>query len=203
MSWPQDIEWNLKKNRFWLKRMWLWLASALYFLIQGLFRYLYDCTTFGTNRYIENWSFFLKWGLDDAHTTSRSWDMKSALFSAFLGVFGLFLQFPVNCVILILSKLINYKGKWSFCLKWGLNHSHTTNRSRVMKSAFFRHFGALLGVFWENAPSPVRSPTGFVIRTIKLTKKSWTQKFPRKLTPTSLSRWSKLLCFRLWNKMSV
>ena len=97
MSWPQDIEWNLKKNRFWLKRMWLWLASALYFLIQGLFRYLYDCTTFGTNRYIENWSFFLKWGLDDAHTTSRSWDMKLAFF---FGIFGRFWAvFAISCIL--------------------------------------------------------------------------------------------------------
>ena len=181
MSWPQDIEWNLKKNRFWLKHMWLWLASALYFLTQGLFRYLYDCTTFGTNRYIENWSFFLKWGLNDAHTTSRSWDMKLAFFRhfwAFLGVFGLFLQFPVYCVILIPSKLINYKGKWSFCLKWGLNHSHTTSRSRDMKSALF---SAFLGVFWRFLRKrPLPSPITHWIRNqdYKIDQKKLDPKIP-------------------------
>ena len=96
--------------------------------------------------YLELWCFCLKWGLNEVHTTSRSWDM----ILADSGGFWRCLAVLVLYVFLLLSELTNYLEMLPFCLKWGLNEVHTTSGSRDINSAVFRRFSAVL----EKTPPP-------------------------------------------------
>ena len=156
----------------------------------GGFGPLWYSITFRTDILLRNVAFMPKMRAKRSSYDQRFTRYDSGGFRRFLAVFG---GFGTLCYSIAFGtdKLLR---NVAFLLKMRAKRSSYDQRFSRYK---FGGFSAVFGGFRENASSPARSPPRVVFRTIKLTKKSWSRKFPRKLTPSSFSRWS------IWTNMAA